>query len=245
MSESEGCGQFLSALTNRSPLTFYVMFARFIQLGIKRQFAKQPLKTSTVRSTKWFNNHQFKLRFAQRYSTQAEPKKKGIKALIQEYGYSALGVYLALSCIDLPLCFVLVHSVGVDQVREYQKEVKNKIKGIFGYDTKSEEKDVIKVEEAKGEKEEEKTGFWNNPLVIEGVLAYAIHKSLVFIRVPITAALTPSVVRTLRGWGFNIGKQKMTTLAQQIKASPSIVNKNKVNLGTPPSKRQKWFSWFF
>jgi hypothetical protein len=37
-------------------------------------------------------------------------------------------------------------------------------------------------------------------------LAYALHKSFIFIRVPITAAITPKVVRTLRGWGWNIGK---------------------------------------
>jgi hypothetical protein len=39
------------------------------------------------------------------------------------------------------------------------------------------------------------------------VLAYAIHKSFIFIRVPVTAAITPKVVKTLRGWGWNIGKR--------------------------------------
>jgi hypothetical protein len=39
-------------------------------------------------------------------------------------------------------------------------------------------------------------------------LAYAVHKSLIFIRVPLTAAVLPKVVRTLRGWGWNIGKRK-------------------------------------
>lgn len=38
-------------------------------------------------------------------------------------------------------------------------------------------------------------------------LAYAIHKSFIFIRVPLTAAVTPKVVRTLRGWGWDIGKR--------------------------------------
>lgn len=39
-------------------------------------------------------------------------------------------------------------------------------------------------------------------------LAYAIHKSFIFVRVPITAAVTPKVVKTLRGWGWNIGKRR-------------------------------------
>lgn len=37
------------------------------------------------------------------------------------------------------------------------------------------------------------------------VLAYAIHKTFIFVRVPLTAAITPKVVKTLRGWGWNIG----------------------------------------
>lgn len=39
-------------------------------------------------------------------------------------------------------------------------------------------------------------------------LAYAIHKSFIFVRVPLTAAITPRVVKTLRGWGWNIGKRR-------------------------------------
>jgi N-terminal acetyltransferase 2 len=39
-------------------------------------------------------------------------------------------------------------------------------------------------------------------------LAYAVHKSLIFFRVPLTAAVTPKVVKTLRGWGWDIGKRR-------------------------------------
>ena len=38
-------------------------------------------------------------------------------------------------------------------------------------------------------------------------LAYAIHKSFIFMRVPLAAAVTPKVVKTLRGWGWDIGKR--------------------------------------
>lgn len=47
-------------------------------------------------------------------------------------------------------------------------------------------------------------------------LAYAIHKSFIFVRVPLTAAITPKVVRTLRGWGWDIGK-RTTNEAKAIK----------------------------
>lgn len=39
-------------------------------------------------------------------------------------------------------------------------------------------------------------------------LAYAIHKSFIFLRVPLTAAVTPKVVKTLRGWGWDVGKRR-------------------------------------
>ena len=45
-------------------------------------------------------------------------------------------------------------------------------------------------------------------LVTQLALAYAIHKSLIFLRVPLTAAVTPKVVRVLRSWGWQIGKKK-------------------------------------
>lgn len=45
-------------------------------------------------------------------------------------------------------------------------------------------------------------------LATQLALAYAIHKSFIFIRVPLTAAVTPKVVKILRGWGWQIGKKK-------------------------------------
>jgi hypothetical protein len=46
-------------------------------------------------------------------------------------------------------------------------------------------------------------------LATQLALAYAIHKSFIFIRVPLTAGLTPKVVKVLRSWGWNIGKKKV------------------------------------
>jgi hypothetical protein len=44
-------------------------------------------------------------------------------------------------------------------------------------------------------------------LATQLALAYAIHKSFIFVRVPLTAAILPKVVKTLRGWGWDIGKR--------------------------------------
>jgi hypothetical protein len=51
-------------------------------------------------------------------------------------------------------------------------------------------------------------------LATQRALAYAIHKSFIFIRVPLTAAITPKVVKVLRSWGWQIGKK-----AKQVKPS--------------------------
>jgi hypothetical protein len=55
-------------------------------------------------------------------------------------------------------------------------------------------------------------------LATQLALAYAIHKSFIFIRVPLTAAIIPKVVKVLRGWGWDIGK-RTTKEAKAIKRS--------------------------
>lgn len=55
----------------------------------------------------------------------------------------------------------------------------------------------------KAEREKNKVASLGTQLA----LAYAIHKSFIFIRVPLTAAVTPKVVKVLRGWGWDIGKR--------------------------------------
>lgn len=60
-------------------------------------------------------------------------------------------------------------------------------------------------------------------------LAYAIHKSFIFIRVPLTAAITPKVVKTLRSWGWDIGKRP----------AKNIVSGTGVNTGKTGVKPQK------
>lgn len=44
------------------------------------------------------------------------------------------------------------------------------------------------------------TGIWTQLL-----LAYGLHKSLMIFRIPLTAAVTPKIVKTLRKMGYNIG----------------------------------------
>lgn len=51
------------------------------------------------------------------------------------------------------------------------------------------------------------TRFLPAGLATQLALAYAIHKSFIVFRVPLTAAVTPKVVKVLRSWGWKIGKK--------------------------------------
>ncbi|KAG6031510.1 hypothetical protein E4U41_007544 [Claviceps citrina] len=149
-----------------------------------------------------------------------------LKRLSKEYGWSAVGVYLALSVLDFPFCFLLVRIVGTDTIgkvehyvlssvsqfipetvrqkwHEYRHTVKSAEVDTLGHDALSDKAEMAGwgVEEAQQHHKEEAS------LGTQLALAYAIHKSFIFFRVPLTAAVTPKVVRVLRSWGWNIGKR--------------------------------------
>lgn len=201
------------------------------------------------------NRNVKRLGYARFNSSQAVPKPNSMKWLMQTYGYSALGVYLALTALDLPLCFLMVHSLGEERIKVYM----NRTKKLFGYGT--DEEDVIKQvrdkiarkeqKELNGEYEE--VSWWENfkesTLLAEFLIAYGIHKSLIVVRLPLTAAITPATVRILQKWGFNIGNGKMLkTLAQDAKQRFKTGNPNDFiktgpqNLKKKVTKGQKWFN---
>lgn len=149
-----------------------------------------------------------------------------LKRLSKEYGWSAVGVYLALSVLDFPFCFLLVRIVGTDTIgkvehyvlssvsqfipdsvrqkwHEYWRSIKRAEVETLGDDGISDKVEMAGwgVKEAQEHHKEEAS------LGTQLALAYAIHKSFIFFRVPLTAAVTPKVVKVLRSWGWNIGKR--------------------------------------
>lgn len=153
-----------------------------------------------------------------------------LRKLSREYGWAALGVYLGLSVLDFPFCFLLVRMVGTDRIadverwvmagvrkvvpesvkerwHEYRAAFKDAEKEELGDNHVSEDVEKLGwgVEKAQERHKEEAS------LATQLALAYAIHKSFIFIRVPLTAAVTPKVVKVLRGWGYQIGKRKPKT----------------------------------
>ncbi|CAI7662207.1 unnamed protein product [Penicillium bialowiezense] len=135
--------------------------------------------------------------------TEKPSLSERLKKLSREYGWAALGVYLALSALDFPFCFAAVRLLGVERIGHYEHVVVQYVKDKFQTVWPTEESEGQgKLVEAE-ERNKDEASIWT-----QLVFAYAIHKSFIFIRVPLTAAVLPKVVKTLRGWGWNIGKRK-------------------------------------
>ncbi|KAF5673282.1 n-acetyltransferase [Fusarium heterosporum] len=157
-----------------------------------------------------------------------------LKKLTKEYGWVTVGVYFALSVLDFPFCFLFVRMVGPEKIvpplksGEVEHRVMSSVKQLIPdsvretwhtywesfkkAETKALGDDDIsdKMEMATwGVEKAEERNRVDASLATQLALAYAIHKSFIFIRVPLTAALTPKVVKVLRSWGWNIGKKKV------------------------------------
>lgn len=149
-----------------------------------------------------------------------------MKKLSREYGWSALGVYLMLSALDFPFCYLLVHVLGTERIGAWEHAVVSRVAPLIPESVKArfyaakawwhdveveEERDGEDegwgVEEAQKEQNKEERREGGASLATQLALAYAIHKSFIFVRVPLTAAVTPKVVKVLRRWGWDIGKK--------------------------------------
>lgn len=161
-----------------------------------------------------------------------------LKKLSREYGWTAVGVYLALSALDFPFCFLAVRALGTERIGQWEHNVVQWVKSIIAIPFPGLVKDTGESHAAGAETVEaaaregsvafddelqkardSKASKWlkrismtpadhHEAIWTQLALAYAIHKSFIFIRVPLTAAILPKVVKTLRGWGYDIGKRK-------------------------------------
>ncbi|OHE90849.1 peptide alpha-N-acetyltransferase Nat2 [Colletotrichum orchidophilum] len=181
-----------------------------------------------------FHSSRRTFRFSSRQSNSANGTAKEslslsqrLKKLSREYGWSAVGVYLALSVLDFPFCFLLVRIVGTDRIGQLEHWVVSHVKKVIPDSVKnwwneyraalskaeSEQLGNDDISEAVematwGVEEAQRANKAEASLGTQLALAYAIHKSFIFLRVPLTAAVTPKVVKVLRSWGWQIGKRR-------------------------------------
>jgi hypothetical protein len=123
---------------------------------------------------------------------QGGPVQGRFKTLYKTYGKPALFVYFAISTVDLGLSYIAVsNGVEVDKYTEYCKTLIEDW-GLWKFEEEMEETLPETTEKNGGKKS----------ILSTFLIAYAFHKLLVPIRVPLTIALTPPFVRFLRRWGW-------------------------------------------
>ncbi|KAL2071269.1 hypothetical protein VTL71DRAFT_12504 [Oculimacula yallundae] len=178
-------------------------------------------------------------------AAEAEPTTLGgrMKKLGREYGWSAVAVYFLLSAADFPLCYLLVRYLGTERVGRWEEVVVTNVKKLipdsveqFWHEWRAAMKkteqeytgdDVISdtVEMAGwGVEEATEKNKKDASLATTLALAYAIHKSFIFARVPLTVAVTPKLVKVLRSWGWDIGR-RTTKEAKALKRASLPIKK--------------------
>lgn len=128
---------------------------------------------------------------------------------------------MGLSLLDFPLCFLAVRLLGTDRIGHYEHVLKNALWSVVrlafpnagrkpaeagadeGVAEATDRDGYVEAGKAAGHNGGADASIWT-----QLGLAYLVHKSLIFFRVPLTAAVLPKVVKTLRSWGYNIGTRK-------------------------------------
>ncbi|KAJ3292190.1 hypothetical protein HK104_005515 [Borealophlyctis nickersoniae] len=140
------------------------------------------------------------------------PPKRDFRSLSREYGPIALGVYLTLSFITFCGCFISITVLGIDsaQIRAALDYVKAKL----GFHVPTPEERAAEDSEDKEESRKWVTYLpeWaREPAVLTTsrnvLLAMAMTKLFMPIKLGITAAVTPAVAKKLRNLGFNLGQK--------------------------------------
>jgi hypothetical protein len=121
-----------------------------------------------------------------------EPKTSKIKELTRKYGAAGIVVYIVVGCIDLGITLGAIQLVGLEKVKALEE-------GVLDVVYKAGEKFGI----------ERKQPHTNHELVDTPsfasvfILAYGIHKTAMLpVRIGITAAITPALVRKLHQMGW-------------------------------------------
>ncbi|KAJ3110347.1 hypothetical protein HDU96_006681 [Phlyctochytrium bullatum] len=165
----------------------------------------------------------------------AEPKR-GLKELFREYGPIAVMVYFALSSTVFLICFSSISFLGVNE--QTVMSIFSRLKSLVGLGSNQktaadgsqvEMTDADFAAEAeKDRKADEKSilrflpAFMQSPWIItvgtNVLLAMAMTKLFLPLKVGVVVAVTPTVAKRLRAMGFDFGRMKYKDLAQDAKS---------------------------
>ena len=100
-----------------------------------------------------------------RHNSSAAPEaqplslKDRLKKMSREYGWTAVGVYLALSALDFPFCFMAVRLIGTEKIGHYEHVVVESVKGFLKWPIQGSQMETLleeAVDEGAGGKEVQK-----------------------------------------------------------------------------------------
>lgn len=112
------------ARTHLLPKTFQqsaLLYLRFQRSALARRFRSVRFNSSNSKSNG--SHHDPTPHLGSPEPAQTLSQK--LKALSKEYGWAALGVYLGLSALDFPFCFLAVRLLGTDRIGHYEEVVKD------------------------------------------------------------------------------------------------------------------------
>jgi len=147
------------------------------------------------------------------------PLTTRLKVLIKSYGWYALGVYFALTVVDFSIAFAAINLLGAAQVGRATAYVKNAVMDMVhraGVGLSSDESPDGSVN---GRESASGGAGGSEGLYAMILLAYTVHKTLFMpIRIGLTMAITPKLVRWLRMRGFT-GQGGATRAAEHLRQS--------------------------
>lgn len=119
-------------------------------------------------------------------------------------------------CLDVIPLFFLVHSFGADQISIIEEQAKDWIADktgyhLFGHNSSKSESDNDQTSITDMAGSQGTASIWT-----EFVVAYAIHKMLAVIRIPVTVAIVPTVAKRLRAAGFKIGPKISSEIPKKL-----------------------------
>ncbi|CAO3635199.1 unnamed protein product [Mucor hiemalis] len=131
-------------------------------------------------------------------AAKVEPKASKFKELTKKYGAVGILVYLGVGCVDLGITFGIIQLAGLEKVKTLERGVLDIVYSTgekFGISKKS---DVDQHSELIAKEDETPS------LASVFILAYGIHKTVLLpVRLGITAAITPAIVRKMHQLGWN------------------------------------------
>lgn len=149
-----------------------------------------------------------------------------------KYGYSPFFIYAGLGVIDTLLFFAAIRYYGHDRVIDFQISVRDYFGLGRSKKQNEDEDDFGKLDIGITKSKDSEINDKDKPhesvtLTTEILLAYSLHRALFFVRIPLTLALTPPVVRYCKRLGYDFSRPQ------------------KVQIGKGSTGAQRFGGWFF